>query len=70
AGRPAEALEVLRRAHRAAPTDREILLGLATISRDSGAAAEALRYARTLAELTPGDPAARQLVAELQRATR
>ena len=67
AGRTAGALEVLRRAHEAAPVDREILFGLATISRDSGAGPEALRYARKLAELVPYDPGVRQLVAALER---
>lgn len=41
--------------------------GLATISRDSGAAAEALDYARKLAQLVPHDPGVGQLVQALER---
>ncbi len=67
AGRAGEDLEVPREAHLAAPADREILFGLATISRDIGAVAEALGYARKLAELAPYDPGVRQLVASLER---
>jgi hypothetical protein len=38
-----------------------------TLNRDRGALDEALSWARRLVELSPDDPAARQLVAELER---
>ncbi|MEE9608831.1 MAG: tetratricopeptide repeat protein, partial [Myxococcota bacterium] len=64
-GRTQQALEVLERAHARRPGDPELLLGLATIRRDAGDRAGALRHARALLELAPEDPAARALVGEL-----
>jgi Flp pilus assembly protein TadD len=59
-------LEILRRAHERHPADRDIPLALATIHRNRGLIEPALGYARQLVELTPGDPAARALLAELE----
>jgi tetratricopeptide (TPR) repeat protein len=67
AGRGDEAVAVLERAHERHPGDRELLLALVTISRDLGAGAAALAYARELVELAPEDPASRGLLAELER---
>jgi tetratricopeptide (TPR) repeat protein len=64
-GRSAEALEVLRLARDDWPANRDLLIGLATISRDAGDVDDARAYARQLAELDPDDPVARQLLAEL-----
>jgi predicted CXXCH cytochrome family protein len=65
-GRSAEAVEVLGAAHERHPADRQILLALATISRDRGDARAALGYARKLEALAPGDPQVRGLVAQLE----
>jgi Flp pilus assembly protein TadD len=65
-GETGRALEVLRRAHLEHPGNRELLLGLATISRDSGDLESAMGYARKLVELSPRDQGARQLLQGLQ----
>jgi predicted CXXCH cytochrome family protein len=64
---PAQALDVLTRAHERFPGYRPILVALATMQRDAGHAEEALRYARLLLELSPADATARALIAELER---
>ncbi len=68
AGQAQRALAVLRRAHERHPGDRDVLLALATITRDRGALEAATAYARKLVELAPQDPAARQLLRELEAA--
>jgi tetratricopeptide (TPR) repeat protein len=70
AGRPADALRVLAEAHQRHPGDRDVLFGLATISRDAGDLEAAVRSARKLVELSPGDAAARQLLSRLEAAAR
>jgi tetratricopeptide (TPR) repeat protein len=55
------ALAVLRRAHERHPGDPDILVALATISRDRGDRAAAQGYARTLLQVAPELPAAREL---------
>jgi len=60
------ALEVLTQAHARHPGEPEILVGLATISRERGQIASAIDYARKLVELVPYDQGARQLLAELE----
>lgn len=64
-GRSDRALVVLERAHVLHPGNAEILVALATINRDRGAREAARAYARKLVEVTPNDPAARQLLREL-----
>jgi Tfp pilus assembly protein PilF len=64
--RTAEALRVLDAAHGRHPSDRQILLALATISRDAGDRDAALRYARSLLALSPQDSQTRALVAQLE----
>jgi tetratricopeptide (TPR) repeat protein len=66
AGQPDRALTVLARAHERHPGDREILLALATISRDRGRLDAARRYAEKLVQATPDDAAARSLLADLE----
>ena len=66
-GRTEEALRVLRRAHERSPSVRAVLVALVTLNRDRGALDEARSWARRLVELSPDDPAARQLVAELEQ---
>jgi tetratricopeptide (TPR) repeat protein len=66
-GRTDRALAVLTRAHDRHPGDVEILVALSTINRDRGARDAARAYARTLLEVAPEDPRARQLLEELER---
>ena len=67
AGAAKQSLAVLEEAHRQHPTDRDVLLGLVTIARDSGDFPTALRYGRALAALSPGDMQLRLLVEGLAR---
>ncbi|MGH7673856.1 MAG: tetratricopeptide repeat protein, partial [Gemmatimonadales bacterium] len=66
AGRPAEAAEVLREAAGRFPGDRDLLTALVFVSRELGDRAAAATYARQLVALAPEDPAARQLLAEVE----
>ncbi len=66
-GETERALAVLRRAHERSPSVRPVLVALATLNRDRGARSEARKWAAKLVELSPNDPAARRLVAELER---
>jgi predicted CXXCH cytochrome family protein len=68
-GQGERARELLRANHERFPGHRDTLLGLVTMLRDAGAASSALEYARRLAALAPGDPAARALLAELEAAS-
>jgi tetratricopeptide (TPR) repeat protein len=65
-GDSAGALRALERAHEAFPADREVLSGLVSIHREAGHADDALRYARKLRDLLPGEPGVERLVAELE----
>ena len=55
-------LEAARAQH---PRNRDLLVALATLSRDAGRNDAALRYARTLVEVFPEDPDARALLGQL-----
>ena len=66
-GAPADAMALLERAHHQHPTDREILMALVSIARDTGNFAVALRHARELGALDPGDARLRALVSELEK---
>ncbi len=66
AGKSGRAIDILKVGHERHPADRNLLLALVTISRDSGAQEEAIRYAQKLVELSPGDPGLRQLLDQLQ----
>jgi predicted CXXCH cytochrome family protein len=68
AGRPSEALAVLRSADARRPYDLDILGALISMNREARDAKAALPYARKLAEVLPGDPNVRRLVDELERA--
>jgi len=52
-------MALLEHAHQQHPTDREILMALVSIARDTGNFAVALRHARELARSTRGRAAAR-----------
>ncbi|HUM03513.1 MAG TPA: tetratricopeptide repeat protein [Thermoanaerobaculia bacterium] len=67
AGQPDKAMSVLRSAWERHTGDPEILLALASYSRERGDRAAALDWARKLVQLSPDDPAARQLLAQLAR---
>jgi tetratricopeptide (TPR) repeat protein len=60
------ALEVLTQAHARHPGEPEILVGLATISRERGQLVSAIGYAKKLVELVPYDQGARQLLTALE----
>ena len=67
AGRADRALAVLREAHARHPGDRDLLVALATFSREKGDRPSAAGWARKLVDLDPDDPQARRLLAELER---
>jgi len=67
-GETERGLAVLRAAHDRHPTSRAILVALATLRRDAGDREAALRHARALLALDPGDPDARALISELEEA--
>ena len=64
-GERTAALERLRETHARFPGYREAIVALATIHRDGGEMDEARLYAERLLDLSPSDPAARALLAEL-----
>jgi tetratricopeptide (TPR) repeat protein len=68
-GKPDPALAVFESALAKRPGDRELLIALATTNRDLGRFERARIYARRLLEAAPGDPQARQLLDQLERAT-
>ncbi|MFQ5505826.1 MAG: tetratricopeptide repeat protein [Planctomycetota bacterium] len=65
-GQSAKAFLVLEAAQHRHPGDRELLVALATLGRDRGNRAAALRFARKLRRLLPSDRSAQRLVAELE----
>ncbi len=65
-GRTDRAMTVLKLAHQRHPGDAEILVALATISRDDGRLDDAIEYAGRLAALLPEDQEARRLLDQLQ----
>lgn len=67
AGDTATARAVLEQTLERRPLDRDVLLAVAVLHRDGGRTAEALRYARALANAHPFDPAGPALIAELER---
>ncbi len=71
AGRPAEALEVLRAGAATDPADADMLAALVSILLERNGPGDreaALGYARKLSELNPGDPQVRQLIEQLEKA--
>jgi predicted CXXCH cytochrome family protein len=66
-GSKAEATSLLVRTHKQHPTDRDILVTLITIERDSSDFTAALKHAQELAALEPGDPQIRALIEDLRR---
>ena len=66
AGKGAEASSVLRAAEARHPYDIDILGMLVSLNREAGNAKAALPYARKIAEILPGDPGVKRLLAELE----
>ncbi|GMU33126.1 MAG: hypothetical protein AMXMBFR20_09980 [Planctomycetia bacterium] len=64
--RPDLSLAVLKAAYARHPGDRDLLIALATISRDSGDRSSAIEFARKLVALDQDEPGARSLLAELE----
>ena len=64
-GQEEKALDVLDQVHERHPGNQETLSALIGYSRAGGDDAAAVRYARRLLELVPGDPQLRALIAEL-----
>jgi tetratricopeptide (TPR) repeat protein len=64
-GQTDRALEILETAHKRQQENRDILVTLATIYRDLGERAAAMRYTEKLVELFPEDPRWRRLMAQL-----
>ena len=66
AGKREQALALLRSANKRHPNDLDILGALLSISRETGDRQAALRYAKQLAEILPGNPALNRLIVELE----
>ncbi len=67
-GRSDEAITALEAGHERFPDNADILFALATIERDRGNMDQALKQARTLLQLRPGDSGVQALVEQLQPA--
>ena len=65
-GQPDRAIAILQQAHQSRPADRQVLEGLIAFERDKGNLPSAIDYARQLVQLTPNDPNARAMLAQLQ----
>lgn len=65
-GQPDKAIAVLESAHRVRPADREVLIALINFERDSNNITAAAMYAKELVQLTPDDPSAHAMLAQLQ----
>jgi tetratricopeptide (TPR) repeat protein len=66
-GQTNRALDVLARAQKRHPYDRDLLYALVTINRDLGKLPAARSYADKLATVTPEDPATLDLRKQLER---
>ena len=60
-------MAVLDEAHRQHPTDRDVLMALVSIARDTGDFGTALRHALELLTLDPGTSQLRALISELEK---
>jgi tetratricopeptide (TPR) repeat protein len=67
AGQKAEGLAALRKAYEKFPGNREILLGLASLSADAGDVAAAKYYTGKFEDTAPADPRGAALLEQLQR---
>jgi predicted CXXCH cytochrome family protein len=69
-GAAGEALALLEQTHRQHPVDRDVLMALVSMARDNGDFAAALRHARELLTLDPGNTQLQALVSELEKKAR
>ena len=67
AGRPVEALAVLKSILARRPNDQDTLMAIVSFSRDAGDFETALTYAEQLARMTPTDPNLAGLLEDLRR---
>ncbi len=65
-GQPGAALDQLRRLHRIAPANADVLLALANYSAEQGEREAALGYARQLVQLQPQNPGFQRMLRQLQ----
>lgn len=61
------ALQLLEQVHRRHPTNREVLVALATLSRDAGRVSDAIVHAQALLALEPANPEYRALLTDLRK---
>ena len=66
-GSPAQAMELLENTHKRHPADRDTLLALVSIARETGDVATALTHARELVALYPTDRQLHTLVLDLEK---
>ncbi len=69
-GQKAQGLGVLKKASDKFPANREILLGLVSLSAESGDAAGAKYYAEKFEDVAPGDPRGSAILQQLQQQRR
>jgi predicted CXXCH cytochrome family protein len=62
-----DALALLEESHQQHPADRNVLMALVSIARDNGNFAQALRHARELLTLDPGNAQLQALAAEIEK---
>ncbi|HEY4962372.1 MAG TPA: tetratricopeptide repeat protein [Terriglobales bacterium] len=70
AGHADGAISVLEQAHQKRPADVQVLDGLIAFERDKGNLPAAITYAQQLVQLTPDDPSAKAMLAQLQQQVR
>ena len=66
-GKTAAGLDLLRRTHERFPGNREVLLGLASLTAESGDIAAAQRYAESFVAMAPADPRGAELLSQLKK---
>ncbi|MGO9005926.1 MAG: cytochrome c3 family protein [Beijerinckiaceae bacterium] len=66
-GAQGEAMKLLEQTHKRHPADRDVLLALISIARETGDLATALLHARELAALYPTDTQLRLLILDLEK---
>ncbi len=66
-GKIAAGLDLLRRTHERFPGNREVLLGLASLTAESGDIAAAQHYAESFVAMAPADPRGAELLSQLKK---
>ncbi|HUI62275.1 MAG TPA: tetratricopeptide repeat protein, partial [Steroidobacteraceae bacterium] len=66
-GKSAPGLDLLRRTHERFPGNREVLLGLSSLTAESGDLAGARRYAESFIAMAPEDPRGAELLTQLKK---